>query len=119
MKKLGKPFILLLNTQKPYSAESQKLAEELSGKYGVAVLPVNCEQLRKDDIYHILESILYEFPIERVDFFLPKWVEMLENCHKIKENVIENAMQILKKFIKNIRAYGKPLPIALKIMTST
>ena len=77
----------------------------MSGKYGVAVLPVNCEQLRKDDIYHILESILYEFPIERVDFFLPKWVEMLENCHKIKENVIENAMQILKKFTfaKDIR----------------
>ena len=98
LKKLGKPFILLLNTQKPYSAESQKLAEELSGKYGVAVLPVNCEQLRKDDIYRVLESILYEFPIERVDFFLPKWVEMLENSHKIKENVIQNAMQILKQF---------------------
>ncbi len=88
LQKIGKPFIILLNTQKPYGAESQKLAEELSAKYGVAVLPVNCEQLRKDDIYHILESILYEFPIERVDFFLPKWVEMLENTHKIKENVI-------------------------------
>ena len=105
LQKIGKPFIILLNTQKPYGAESQKLAEELSAKYGVTVLPVNCEQLRKDDIYHILESILYEFPIERVDFFLPKWVEMLENSHKIKENVIQNAMQILKKFTfaKDIR----------------
>lgn len=98
LKKLGKPFILLLNTQKPYGAESQKLAEELSEKYGVSTLPVNCEQLRKDDIFRILEGILYEFPIERVDFFLPKWVEMLENTHKIKENIITNAMQILKKF---------------------
>ncbi len=105
LQKIGKPFIVLLNTQKPYGAESQKLAEELSAKYGVSVLPVNCEQLRKDDIYHILEGILYEFPIERVDFFLPKWVEMLENSHKIKENVIQNAMQILKKFTfaKDIR----------------
>lgn len=98
LKKMGKPFIVLLNTQKPYSAESQKLSEELTQKYGVTVLPVNCEQLRKDDIYRILESILYEFPIERVEFYLPKWVEMLENSHKIKENVIENAKGILNQF---------------------
>ncbi|MEG0961635.1 MAG: stage IV sporulation protein A [Lachnospiraceae bacterium] len=98
LKKLGKPFILLLNTQKPYGTESQKLTEELSKKYGVTTLPVNCEQLRKEDIHHILESVLYEFPIERVDFFLPKWVEMLENTHKIKENMIENAKNILNQF---------------------
>ena len=98
LKKLGKPFIVLLNTQKPYSAESQKLSEELAHKYGVSVLPINCEQLRKDDIYRILESILYEFPIERVEFYLPKWVEMLENTHKIKENIIENAKNILNQF---------------------
>lgn len=98
LKKLGKPFIVLLNTQKPYSAETQKLTEELTEKYGVTVLPVNCEQLRKDDIYRILESILYEFPIERVEFYLPKWVEMLENSHKIKENIIENAKKILGQF---------------------
>lgn len=98
LKKLGKPFVLLVNTQKPYSAEAQKLTEELTGKYGVTTLPVNCEQLRKDDILHILESVLYEFPIERVEFFLPKWVEMLDNVHKIKENVIQNAMNVLKQF---------------------
>lgn len=98
LKKLGKPFIILLNTQKPYSSESQKLSEELANKYGVTVLPVNCEQLRKDDIFHILESILYEFPIEQVEFYLPKWVEMLENSHKVKDNVIENAKRILGQF---------------------
>ncbi len=97
LKKLGKPFVVLLNTEKPYAAESQKLAEELAGKYQVAVLPVNCEQLRKEDIFHILESILYEFPIGRVEFFLPKWVEMLDNSHKVKENVIENAMRTLQQ----------------------
>lgn len=98
LKKLGKPFVLLVNTQKPYGGESQKLSEELAEKYGVTTLPVNCEQLRKDDIYRILESILYEFPVERVEFYLPKWVEMLEDAHKIKENMIENAKGILERF---------------------
>lgn len=98
LKKLGKPFILLVNTQKPYGGESQKLTEELAEKYGVTTLPVNCEQLHKDDIYRILESILYEFPVERVEFYLPKWVEMLEDSHKIKENMIENAKRLLGQF---------------------
>ncbi|MFQ9703880.1 MAG: hypothetical protein ACLR0U_20635 [Enterocloster clostridioformis] len=29
---------------------------------GVSVLPVNCEQLKKEDIFHILERVLKEFP---------------------------------------------------------
>lgn len=96
LKKLGKPFVVLLNTPKPYSEDAIRMAEELQEKYKVTVLPVNCEQLRKDDILHILESILYEFPIARVDFYMPKWVEMLEDNHKIKANIIENARNILQ-----------------------
>ncbi len=95
LKKLGKPFVLLLNTQKPYSEETARLCEELVEKYQVTVLPVNCEQLRKEDILHILESVLYEFPIARVDFYMPKWVEMLESGHPIKASIIENAKNIL------------------------
>lgn len=96
LKRLGKPFIVLLNTPKPYGEEAIRMAEELQEKYKVTVLPVNCEQLRKDDILHILESILYEFPVARVDFYMPKWVEMLENTHKIKASIIENARSILQ-----------------------
>lgn len=103
--RLGKPFIILLNTPRPYGDEAVRMAEGLQEKYKVTVLPVNCEQLRKEDIHHILESILYEFPIARVDFFLPKWVEMLENGHKIKASMIENAKNILQgiSFARDIR----------------
>ena len=93
--RLGKPFIVLLNTPRPYGDEAVRMAETMQEKYRVTVLPVNCEQLRKEDIHRIMESILYEFPVARVDFFLPKWVEMLENAHKIKASMIENAKNIL------------------------
>lgn len=36
--------------------------------YQTTVVPVNCEQLRREDVLKILESVLYEFPIERVEF---------------------------------------------------
>lgn len=89
LKHLKKPFLILLNTTKPFSAEAKKLAEELTEKYGVSVLPVNCEQLKEEDIYHILENVLYEFPLSMVEFYLPKWVEMLPMEHPVKADIIE------------------------------
>lgn len=47
LKKLHKPFLVLLNSQKPYSEETRTLAEQMQEKYGIAVLPVNCEQLKR------------------------------------------------------------------------
>lgn len=97
LKKIGKPFVILLNSVKPYSDETVKLAEELEAKYQVSVFPVNCEQLRKEDVNTILKGILYEFPIAKIDFYLPKWVEMLEGNNRIKENVIANAKIVLNE----------------------
>ena len=48
LKELGKPFIMLLNSMRPFSDETRQLAAELAQKYGVSVLPVNCEQLKKE-----------------------------------------------------------------------
>ena len=71
LQSIGKPFIVLVNTQKPYSEETKKLAASIEEKYGVSALPVNCEQLREDDIHHIIRQILFEFPIAEVEFYIP------------------------------------------------
>lgn len=92
---IGKPYVIVLNSQKPYSEEVTRLAEELKEKYKTAVVPVNCEQLRKDDVYRILEEILYEFPVVRVEFFIPKWAEMLAAGHPMKAEMINTAAAIL------------------------
>ena len=43
LKKIGKPFVVLLNTPRPYGSPAADLARALSEKYQVTVLPVNCE----------------------------------------------------------------------------
>lgn len=88
LKKIHKPFLVLLNSQKPYSEETVRLAEELKQKYGVAVLPVNCAQLKKEDIYHILENVLYEFPVSVMEFYMPKWIEILPDTNKLKQELM-------------------------------
>lgn len=98
LKKTGKPFLVLLNSRKPYSEETKKLAGEIGNKYDVSVLPVNCEQLKKDDIHQILEKILYEFPISSVEFYMPKWIEMLSNDNRMKQDIIAKVKEIMKDY---------------------
>ncbi len=96
LKKIGKPFVVLMNTPKPYSAQTDALVTELSAKYQVPVLPVNCEQMKIEDIQKILQQVLYEFPVARMEFFLPGWVEMLDMEHPLKAAVVEEAGKMLR-----------------------
>ena len=95
LKAIGKPFLVLLNSTRPYSEETERLAEEMEKTYGVTVLPVNCEQLKKEDIFRILERILKEFPVTQLNFFVPKWLEILSADHWLKAGVIETVREIL------------------------
>ncbi len=94
---IGKPFVLLLNSDRPYSEETERLAAQLGEKYGVTVLPVNCEQLKKDDICRILESVLNEFPVTEIDFSIPKWLEILPSAHPVKSRVITEARNLMTR----------------------
>ena len=89
LKKVGKPFLIVLNSQIPYKEETRKLSDSLEKKYGVTVVSVNCEQLKKEDITRLLEKILYEFPISEIQFFIPKWVEMLSADHELKGQILK------------------------------
>lgn len=104
LKKAGKPFLVLINSQKPYKEETLNLVEELRKKYEVSVLSVNCEQLRKDDVSRILEKILYEFPIVQMEFYIPKWVEMLPFDHYLKERLLLEIKALMGKtrYVKDI-----------------
>lgn len=98
MKSLGKPFVVLLNSSKPAGKETIELADELTNTYRVKVLPVNCEQLRKKDILEILKAVLLEFPVHQVNFHIPKWAEMLDMKHPIKEALLSYVKKIMTSF---------------------
>lgn len=88
----------------PYKEETQELVRNLQNKYGVTTMAANCEQLRKEDVTRILSNILYEFPVSEIQFFVPKWVEMLPNDHELKLKLLEQIREQMKKLlhIKNI-----------------
>ena len=105
LKSLGKPFVVLLNSGKPFSKETKELANQIAEKNKATVIPVNCDQIKKDEIYKILESVLYEFPISAINFDIPKWVEMLDDDHYFKKSIIDLIRQSVMdiKKVKDIR----------------
>ena len=102
---MRKPFLVLLNSRTPLSEDTRALAEEISERHQVAVLPVNCEQLKKEDIHGIMEHVLYEFPISRMEFFMPKWVEMLPGDNRMKQDMVMAAKELMKSLntVKDLR----------------
>lgn len=111
LKKLQKPFLVLVNSQKPYSKESMELADEISQKYNVSAMSVNCEQLKREDINKILENILYEFPVDSIEFYMPKWVEMLPNDNRMKQELIEKVKELMNGYNRVRDVLERPIQI--------
>ena len=62
LQELGKPFIVLLNSEDPKSDRTLALAGDIASRYQVKCVPVNCLRLEEEDVGEILKAVLYEFP---------------------------------------------------------
>ncbi len=102
LKALNKPFVIVLNSSKPESEGAVALALELEEKYQVPVALVNCLDLNAEDITHILELILFEFPVTEIGVDIPRWMLALEEEHPICVSVNGDVM----KCAQNIRKTG-------------
>ncbi|MBR2460472.1 MAG: stage IV sporulation protein A [Clostridia bacterium] len=100
LRALGKPFAILLNSARPETEEAQRLAVELERKYGAPVALLSVPEINADDIRHLMELLLLEFPIRRIDVELPSWTTALDSSHWLKEqledSVYQSAAQVRK-----------------------
>ena len=97
LKKTGKPCIALINSADPYGKAAMDAVELLEKEYRMAAMAVNLERLTVEDVQRILKKILYEVPLIRVEFYIPKWTETLDPEHPVKKALLEKAGEILAK----------------------
>ena len=100
LKDINKPFVILLNTVKPYAPETDRLRSEIASRHNVPVVPVNCAQLKSEDLYGIMEKVLYEFPVKEIRVNFPKWIETLGLDHWLKKDMISTVRNGLNSVVK-------------------
>ncbi len=114
LKELNKPFVIVLNTNNPYSDYTKELSRTLEDKYQVAVIPTDCTNLNMEDVNDIFGKILYEFPVERINLNFPGWVDGLDDEHPLKQELYTN----IKEAFKNTNAV-KNINVGIERINST
>lgn len=90
LKSLGKPFVIILNSKSPDGEYAVNLNAALKEKYKVPVLNLNLAKMNQKDVSYVMENILMEFPLNKIEIGLPNWMQALpyEN-NMIKEIILE------------------------------
>ncbi len=93
--KAGKPYIIILNTVHPSAEETMARKKQMEEKYGKAVVPINCKNMSREEAFSIMEQMLADFPISRVNFLVPKWVEFLTMDNWLKQDIVTQCRELL------------------------
>lgn len=112
LQEINKPFVVLLNSANPNSKECKALCNDLTDKYGVPVISVNCLELDETKIREIITNILYEFPVCSVGIELPNWFRSLDKEDELRNKVITTVKEESKS-ITSIRSINR-FAISLK-----
>ncbi|QDX95795.1 stage IV sporulation protein A [Brevibacterium sp. JNUCC-42] len=102
LKEVGKPFVILINSTRPRSEETQALRLELQEKYDVPAVALSVDSMTESEILLILKEVLFEFPVHEVNVNLPSWVMVLEGGHWLRQNY-EEAVGETVKDIRRLR----------------
>ncbi|MGM8365336.1 stage IV sporulation protein A [Virgibacillus sp. W0181] len=102
LKEVGKPFIMIINSVRPTSTETELLRQELSEKHDIPVLAMSVETMTEHDVYNVLRESLYEFPVLEVNVNLPSWVMVLKEEHWLRQSY-QDAIHSTVKNIKRLR----------------
>ena len=99
MKKTGKPFLIIINSRTPNSETAEAVRRQISREHGMEPVVADCQSLDGEGIRRLLKALLYSFPMSRLQVYLPRWLDALEQKHPIKERLyqvlLESASEIL------------------------
>lgn len=102
LKEVGKPFIMIINSIRPNSEETQQLRAELQETHDIPVLAMSVANIGENEMLTVLREVLFEFPVHEVNVNLPSWVMVLDEDHWLRQNY-EDAVKETVKDIRRLR----------------
>lgn len=89
MQATGKPFVVVVNSAAPNSAEAHALRDYIARTYGVCAVTADCQGMHEGELKELLRELLYAFPMREMRVFLPAWVQALEIDSPLKAALYE------------------------------
>lgn len=99
---IGKPFVIVLNSEIPAHENTIRLRNELFERYNVPVYSVSIEHLTKQDISFLMEEALYEFPLTKIELKMEDWIQVLDSHHPLQQH-IQHLKENLQNGIEKVR----------------
>lgn len=120
LQSINKPFIVLVNSTNPNSPQARATKREIEDKYGVSAVCANCRELDAEDITRIIETVLFEFPVDNVHISMPRWFMSLPGEHWLKNSIYSavcSAAEGLSK-ISSVRTLSEQLSQCENVKTA-
>lgn len=114
LKKLDKPFVVVINSVTPAAASVVTITKQISLKYNIPTIAVNCLELDKKKIEEILTLALTQFPVKEISVTIPKWLAMQNIDFAPRAEI----MQSIKENFENIRRISDIPPAGEKLIDS-
>lgn len=100
LKSSSVPFAVILNSATPESEETRRLAYTLEEKYNAPVALLSCPSMDDEDIRHIFELLLAEFPITELVVMLPSFFSALPTSHPLYERFLSAVRAVADNSLK-------------------
>lgn len=100
LRAVGKPFVVVLNTRTPDSPDVLKLRDALAERYRAPVVAVDVLNMTEEDVGAIMDEVLLEFPVRRVDVLLPDWMAALPRTHRLVEDCVRTLSGALTDVVR-------------------
>lgn len=94
LKRIGKPFVIVLNCADPTSSSAAALKAELEIKYDCAVVAANCERADTGELSAILRAVLFEFPVTGIDIKIPDWIRVMPEDSSAISELLDRVRQV-------------------------
>ena len=92
-----KPFVIVVNSTEPKSDSVKTLCQSLSEKYLSKVISINVEKMTEKDVKNILAVALEDFPLEKIEVRLPKWMQALEFENPLIQEIFTEINKVASK----------------------
>ena len=93
MQATGKPFLVIVNSRYPKADAARAVQEKLRARFGIEPVIADCQSMDTEQILHLLQQLLYAFPLEQVAVHMPRWLHALEADEPIKCAIYDGLLQ--------------------------